>query len=51
MDTKINFFKIGMFIVIFTIALLGVIFWLGKYGFEKKNLMNMLYILKNQFLV
>jgi phospholipid/cholesterol/gamma-HCH transport system substrate-binding protein len=37
MDTKINFFKIGMFIVIFTIALLGVIFWLGKYGFEKQK--------------
>ena len=37
MDTKINFFKIGMFIVIFTIALLSVIFWLGKYGFEKQK--------------
>ncbi|MDY0051175.1 MAG: MlaD family protein [Aliarcobacter sp.] len=37
MDTKISFFKIGMFIVIFTIALLGVIFWLGKYGFEKQK--------------
>jgi phospholipid/cholesterol/gamma-HCH transport system substrate-binding protein len=37
MDTKINFLKIGIFIVIFTVALLGVIFWLGKYGFEKKK--------------
>jgi phospholipid/cholesterol/gamma-HCH transport system substrate-binding protein len=37
MDTKINFFKIGMFIVVFTIALLGVVFWLGKYGFEKQK--------------
>jgi len=37
MDTKINFFKIGIFILIFTIMLLAVIFWLGKYGFEKKK--------------
>ncbi|MBP7748666.1 MAG: MCE family protein [Aliarcobacter sp.] len=37
MDTKINFFKIGIFILIFTLMLLGVIFWLGKYGFEKKK--------------
>ena len=37
MDTKINFFKIGIFIVISTLLLLGVIFWLGKYGFEKKK--------------
>lgn len=37
MDSKINFFKIGIFILIFTIMLLGVIFWLGKYGFEKKK--------------
>ena len=37
MDTKINFFKIGLFIVISTILLLGVIFWLGKYGFEKNR--------------
>jgi phospholipid/cholesterol/gamma-HCH transport system substrate-binding protein len=37
MDTKINFFKIGLFILIFTIMLLAVIFWLGKYGFEKKK--------------
>ena len=37
MDTKINFFKIGMFIIIFTLLILGVVFWLGKYGFEKKK--------------
>ena len=37
MDTKINFFKIGIFILIFTLMLLAVIFWLGKYGFEKKK--------------
>ncbi|WP_121627615.1 MlaD family protein [Poseidonibacter antarcticus] len=37
MDTKINFFKIGIFIVIFTLLLLGIVFWLGKYGFEKKK--------------
>ncbi len=37
MDTKINFFKIGLFIVVFTALLLGVVFWLGKYGFEDKK--------------
>lgn len=37
MDTKINFLKIGIFIVVFTILLLSVIFWLGKYGFEKQK--------------
>ena len=37
MDTKINFFKIGVFIIISTILLLSAIFWLGKYGFEKKK--------------
>lgn len=37
MDSKINFFKIGVFIIIFTILLLITIFWLGKYGFEKKK--------------
>ena len=37
MDTKINFFKIGIFILIFILMLLAVIFWLGKYGFEKKK--------------
>ena len=40
MDTKINFFKIGMFIIIFTLLILGVVFWLGKYGFEKKKFDN-----------
>ncbi len=37
MDTKINFFKIGLFISTLIILLLGIIFWLGKYGFEKKK--------------
>lgn len=37
MDSKINFFKIGLFIIVLSIALLSVIFWLGKYGFEKKK--------------
>lgn len=37
MDTKINFFKIGIFIIVFTLLLLSVIFWLGKYGFEKQK--------------
>ena len=37
MDSKINFFKIGVFIIISTIMLLAAIFWLGKYGFEKKK--------------
>jgi len=37
MDTKINFFKIGIFIVVSCILLLGVVFWLGKYGFEKNK--------------
>lgn len=37
MDTKINFFKIGLFIITLIILLLAIIFWLGKYGFEKKR--------------
>ncbi|MDD2886210.1 MAG: MlaD family protein [Aliarcobacter sp.] len=37
MDTKINFFKIGLFISTLIILLLAIIFWLGKYGFEKKK--------------
>jgi phospholipid/cholesterol/gamma-HCH transport system substrate-binding protein len=37
MDTKINFFKIGLFISTLIILLLVIIFWLGKYGFEKKK--------------
>ena len=37
MDSKINFLKIGVFIIVFTILLLSAIFWLGKYGFEKKK--------------
>lgn len=37
MDTKVNFSKIGFFVIILFIALLAFIFWLGKYGFEKKQ--------------
>ena len=37
MDTRINFFKIGLFVIAFVTALLILVFWLGKYGFEKKK--------------
>ena len=37
MDTKINFFKIGLFVITLIISLLVIVFWLGKYGFEKKK--------------
>ena len=37
MDTKINFFKIGLFVITLVISLLFIVFWLGKYGFEKKK--------------
>ena len=37
MDTKINFLKIGLFVIAFVMALLILVFWLGKYGFEKKK--------------
>jgi len=37
MDTKINFFKIGLFVISLIVSLLIIIFWLGKYGFEKKK--------------
>jgi phospholipid/cholesterol/gamma-HCH transport system substrate-binding protein len=37
MDTKINFFKIGIFIIVSCVLIVSVIFWLGKYGFEKKK--------------
>lgn len=37
MDSKINFLKIGIFLIVFTILLLSAVFWLGKYGFEKKK--------------
>ena len=37
MDTRINFFKIGLFVIAFITALLILVFWLGKYGFEKKK--------------
>ena len=37
MDTKINFFKIGLFVIVLITSLLILIFWLGKFGFEKKK--------------
>ena len=37
MDTKINFFKIGLFVIALVISLLALVFWLGKFGFEKKK--------------
>ena len=37
MDTKINFFKIGLFVIVLVISLLVIVFWLGKFGFEKKK--------------
>ena len=37
MDTKINFFKIGLFVIVLIVSLLFVVFWLGKFGFEKKK--------------
>ena len=37
MDTRINFFKIGLFVIALVTSLLILIFWLGKFGFEKKK--------------
>ena len=37
MDTKINFFKIGIFVSTFFVLLVFAIFWLGKYGLEDKK--------------
>lgn len=37
MDTKINFLKIGLFVIALVVSLLILVFWLGKYGFEKKK--------------
>lgn len=37
MDTKVNFSKIGFFVVLLFVLLLAFTFWLGKYGFEKKR--------------
>lgn len=37
MDTKVNFSRIGAFVVLLFILLLAFIFWLGKFGFEKKH--------------
>lgn len=37
MDTKINFLKIGLFVIALVISLLVIVFWLGKFGFEKKK--------------
>lgn len=37
MDTKINFFKIGVFVSVLFILLVLFVFWLGKYGIEHKK--------------
>jgi len=37
MDTKINFFKIGVFVSSLFILLVIAIFWLGKYGIQDKK--------------
>ena len=37
MDTKIKFFKIGLFVIALVTSLLILVFWLGKFGFEKKK--------------
>ena len=37
MDTKINFFKIGLFVIALVTSLLILVVWLGKFGFEKKK--------------
>ncbi len=37
MDTKINFFKIGLFVVTFITLLIVFIFWLGQFSFENKK--------------
>ncbi|RXJ97720.1 ABC transporter substrate-binding protein [Arcobacter sp. CECT 8986] len=34
MDTKINYYKIGIFVISFFILILAFIFWLGKFGLE-----------------
>ncbi|AXX91260.1 ABC transporter substrate-binding protein [Malaciobacter molluscorum LMG 25693] len=34
MDTKVNYYKIGIFVISFFILLLTFIFWLGKFGLE-----------------
>ena len=38
MDTKINFLKIGLFVIALIFSLLILVFWLGKFGFEKKKI-------------
>ncbi|QKF58300.1 MlaD family protein [Aliarcobacter lanthieri] len=37
MDTRINFFRIGLFVSIVSSLLIIAIFWLGKYGLEDKK--------------
>jgi phospholipid/cholesterol/gamma-HCH transport system substrate-binding protein len=37
MDTKVNFTSIGIFVLLLFFSLLAFVFWLGKYGFEKKQ--------------
>ena len=34
MDTRINFFRIGLFVSVISFLLILAIFWLGKYGLE-----------------
>ena len=36
MYSKINYTVVGLFVSLFTIALLAFGFWLAKYGFEEK---------------
>ncbi|WP_418184577.1 MlaD family protein [Aliarcobacter vitoriensis] len=37
MNTKINFFRIGLFVSVISFLLVIAIFWLGKYGLEDKK--------------
>jgi len=37
MDTRINFFRIGLFVSVISFLLILAIFWLGKYGLEDKK--------------
>lgn len=37
MDSRINFFKVGLFVSIISFFLVVFIFWLGKYGLEDKK--------------
>ena len=35
MENRVNFTLVGAFVILFTAALMGFIFWLGKYGHEQ----------------